>query len=234
MVQKLTGAWRESSDKLSLGMLIAMNLVPLGGAIFAGWDVSFILLVYWAENVVLGVINIGKLAMAQGGTGKFNPVCIPLIPFFVVHYGLFCFVHGIFVLVLGQGGKMGGGFDPFRALPAQFTEALLIPVLGLAVSHGVSFWQNYIGKGEYKERTPPAQMFAPYGRIVILHVVLLLGGFVVMLFGSPLPLLILLVLIKIVIDLGLHAFSHGGKRIFSIKAMNDQIIKQHREQERPR
>ena len=98
------GYWRDSEDKLSLGMLIAMNLIPLGGAIFAGWDVGFILLVYWAENVVIGGYNIVKMAMAQGGKGKFDPTCLPLIPFFLVHYGMFCFGHGIFVLVLGQGG----------------------------------------------------------------------------------------------------------------------------------
>jgi len=117
-------------------------------------------------------------------------------------------------------------------LVGQFSGALLWPVMGLAVSHGVSFWQNYIGKGEYKERTAPAQMFAPYGRIVVLHVVILFGGFVVMLFGSPLPLLILLVLIKIVIDLGLHAWSHSGKKLFDVKALNDRIIKQQSERRR--
>lgn len=234
IIQRLTGIWQQSEDKLSLGMLIAMNLVPLGGAIFASWDVGFILLVYWAENVVLGVINIAKLAMAQGGTGGFRPACIPLIPFFMVHYGMFCFVHGIFVMVLGQGGMPRGGFDPFNGLVNQFSGALLWPVLGLAVSHGVSFFQNYIGKGEYKDRTAGAQMFAPYGRIVILHVVILFGGFVVMLLKSPLPLLILLVLIKIVIDLGLHSWSHGGKKLFDLKTLNDQVIKQHQERARRR
>ena len=225
MIGKVVGVWRESDDKLSLGMLIAMNLIPLGGAIFAGWDVGFILLVYWAENVVLGVYNIAKLAMAQGGTGHFNPACVPLIPFFMVHYGMFCLVHGIFVLVLGKGGMPGPGFDPFESLPRMLGGELLIPVLGLAVSHGVSFFQNYVGKGEYKNRTAAAQMAAPYGRIVILYVVILFGSFVVMLCGSPLPLLILLVLVKIAIDVGLHAWSHSGKKMCDLKAMNERILK---------
>lgn len=212
ILKAATDFWSESDDKLSLGMLITMNLIPLGGVIFAGWEVGFILLVYWAENVVIGVYNIAKMAMAQGGTGKFNPACIPLIPFFLVHYGMFCFVHGIFVLVLGQGGMSGPGGDPLNALIGSFSGELLIPLLGLAASHGVSFFQNYVGKGEYRERTAPGQMAAPYGRIVILHVVLLFGGFVVMLLKSPWPLLALLVLIKIVVDLGLHAFSHRGKK----------------------
>jgi len=217
LIQTLTGMWRQSEDRLSLGMLLAMNLIPLGGAIFAGWDVGFILLVYWAENVVIGVINVAKLAMAQGGTGRFDPACIPMIPFFMVHYGMFCFGHGVFVLVLSQGGLQGAGFDPFTALPQRLKGELLIPVIGLAISHGVSFFQNYIGKGEYRERSAAAQMLAPYGRIVILHVVILFGGFVVMLLGSALPLLILLVLIKIVIDLALHARSHGGGKLFEWK-----------------
>lgn len=231
VIGKVASVWRGSEDKLSLGMLIAMNLIPLGGAIFAGWDVGFILLVYWAENVVIGAYNVLKMVMARGGDG-FDASAFFLIPFFTVHYGGFCFVHGVFVLVLGQGGKLGGRFDPFEQLMQSFTGALLIPVLGLAISHGVSFFQNYLGRGENLKTTAPQLMAAPYGRIVILHVVILFGGFVVMLCGSPLPLLILLVLVKIAIDLGLHAWSHSGKKMFDLKAMNERILKAQQERQR--
>lgn len=227
LIGKLVGSWRESSDKLSLGMLVAMNLVPLGGAIFAGWDVGFILLVYWAENLVVGVYNALKMGMAQSGTGRFNPGCIPLIPFFMFHYGMFCFVHGVFVVVLGRGGKLGG--SPFEELSGVFTGELLWPVLGLAVSHGVSFFQNYIGKGEYREKSAAGQMAAPYGRIVILHVVVLFGGFVVMVLKSPLPLLILLVLIKIVIDLVMHKVSHSATKLFGVGSLKEQLLKRQQE-----
>ena len=52
----------------------------------------------------------------------------------------------------------------------------------------------------------------------------------VMLCGSPLPLLILLVLVKIAIDVGLHAWSHSGKKMCDLKAMNERILKAQQDQ----
>ncbi len=205
-------------------MLVAMNLVPLGGAIFAGWDVGFILLVYWAENLVVGFYNVLKMAIARGGKERWHPVSLGLIPFFAVHYGIFCLVHGVFVLVLGQSGKSFRG-DPIDALLGNLSGGLLWPMLALVVSHGCSFLQNYVGKGEYKTRSVQSLMIAPYGRIVLLHVVILFGGFVVMLFNSPLPLLILLIGLKILIDLFLHAAAHQSKNSGGVSGLAD-LLKQ--------
>ena len=141
--------------------MLESAILPLGGAIFAGWDVGSILMVYWAENVVVGAYNLLKFCMAQSGTGKWNATGLPLIP-----------------------------------------------VLGLVISHGVSFGQNYVIRGEYKTATPGQLMVKPYGRIIVLHVVILFGGFVTMLLKSALPVLALLVIIKIAIDLAMHTASH--------------------------
>jgi uncharacterized membrane protein AbrB (regulator of aidB expression) len=51
-------------------------------------------------------------------------------------------------------------------------------------------------------------MFRPYGRVMVLHVVILLGGFLVQLLGSPAPALALLVLLKTGLDLGAHLREH--------------------------
>jgi hypothetical protein len=47
-------------------------------------------------------------------------------------------------------------------------------------------------------------MSQPYGRVMVMHVVLLIGGWVVMLMRSPVPALALLVAIKTAVDLRAH------------------------------
>ena len=51
-------------------------------------------------------------------------------------------------------------------------------------------------------------MMAPYGRIVVLHIAILFGAFAIMALGSPLFLLVLLIVGKIALDLKLHRRSH--------------------------
>ena len=51
--------------------------------------------------------------------------------------------------------------------------------LALFLSHLVSFIFNYIGKGEYKQSKVNDLMGQPYGRVVVLHVTIILGGFLI-------------------------------------------------------
>lgn len=51
-------------------------------------------------------------------------------------------------------------------------------------------------------------MAAPYGRIVVLHIAILFGALVITALGSPVFLLILLIIGKIVLDVKLHQRSH--------------------------
>ena len=53
-------------------------------------------------------------------------------------------------------------------------------------------------------------MFMPYGRVILLHIAILIGGLVSLLLGSPIYLLFLLVVGKTVIDLALHDYEHFG------------------------
>jgi hypothetical protein len=81
-------------------------------------------------------------------------------------------------------------------------------VLALMVSHAVSFAINYIGNGEYKKTDAVLLMLQPYGRVVIMHIAILFGGFLVMLLGSPVIGLILLLLLKTFIDITSHLRQH--------------------------
>jgi len=56
----------------------------------------------------------------------------------------------------------------------------------------------------------PALMFRPYGRVMVLHVVILVGGFLVTKLGSPLIPLALVVVLKTGLDLSGHRGEHAG------------------------
>jgi hypothetical protein len=51
-------------------------------------------------------------------------------------------------------------------------------------------------------------MGAVYGRVVVLHLTILLGAFATAILGGPIWILLILVAGKTVLDLGLHAREH--------------------------
>jgi len=200
----------KSKDRLSLITLIVANLVPIVGVIVAGWDAGMIVLLYWGENLIVGFYTILRIAGAKNNPPPNRAPRTFVIPFFCAHYGIFCLVHGGFVVGLVSIGS--GGPNALRASGVAGLAALLrdgiLPLAALAVSHGVSFVQNYLVRGEYARTTIMREMTRPYARIVVLHLAILFAALPTVLLGSPLPMVMLLVLGKIYVDLWLHGRSH--------------------------
>lgn len=184
-------------------VLLATNLIPLVGIALHNWTVFQVLLLYWCENVVIGGFNVLRMLTAQPKSEVTWAGKLFLIPFFCVHYGMFTFVHGMFVVSLFGGNKFGG-FSGATLVSAVRGVGLTWPVAALVASHGFSFFHNYLGGGEYQRVFLPQLMFRPYGRIVVLHLTVLLGGFLVMALGAPVAAIVLLVGLKTAIDLGAH------------------------------
>ena len=217
-MDRIVAWYRLGSSIWAVVALVVANLIPLIGVLFFGWSVWNILVIYWLENGIVGVINVLKMSVATGdevtpgvtfmvnGRPATSATKMGLIPFFIVHYGIFWFVHGIFVLTL----------PAFFSLMSDDGMTLdLGPVvfaaLGLAISHGLSFWWNFLHGGEYRRTTAAALMFAPYKRLVALHITIIFGAFAVMFTGAPAAAVAVLVAIKTAIDLGLHLAEHRGE-----------------------
>lgn len=193
----------------SVLFLILVNLIPLVGVLALGWDVGLIMLLYWMETVVIGLYNVPKIltsrqsavseergraaAKAVGFGGR-----LFLAVFFMVHFGGFNAGHYLFL-------------DGMFGLPPVDVQAL-IAAGGIALSHGFSFLHNWIGKREFERSSPSLQMFMPYGRIVVMHIVIIAGGFLVMLFEDGLVFLLLLIGMKTGVDLISHRAGHSVGR----------------------
>ncbi len=204
-------------------VLVAANILPLWGVYFLKWDAFYIILLYWSENLAIGFYNILKIATAKVKHPIEHLGKLFLIPFFVIHYGGFMAVHGLFVLAFAkkiEGPLFSGKAWPcflvfvqlligvirqmFLAIPPQMKFA----ILALFISHGVSFVYNYLLKGEYATAKPKELMNRPYSRVVVLHIALIASGFFVMVLGSPIPLLFVLVIGKIILDVKMHIREH--------------------------
>ena len=185
----------------SLALIIG-NLIPIIGVLFFGWELFPLILLYWLENVVIGVFTAIKMLTCSGSEHLSQRIF--MTAFFSVHYGMFCFGHGTFVVNL-----FGGEIDSLEsALQIISQNGLLIALIALVISHGFSFLKNFMLRGERRQLSVSTIMFSPYKRIIVLHVFIIFGAMALQTFGVTQAGLIVLALVKIVADLMAHKIEH--------------------------
>ena len=99
-------------------------------------------------------------------------------------------------------------FNVAKYMYSIIPHQVRLSVLALFASHGVSFVYNYIFKREYASANLGKLMASPYGRVAVMHIAILAGGFFAMTVGSPAVLLAVLVVLKTALDVKLHNRSH--------------------------
>ncbi len=208
-----------SRRHLSLVLLVVVNLLPLAGVLFYDWDIAALVVLYWSENLVLGFYTLARMLVVSPLGGLFSGL------FFLIHYGGFCAVHGLFIMVLLVDPEAdifsGGNTWPFFFVFIELLIEVIRQVLAYAppewlwafsalfLSHGVSFLVNFLLGGERDRLTVKQLMAAPYGRIVILHITIIAGAFATMALGQPIFLLVILIALKIGVDVTMHLREHG-------------------------
>jgi hypothetical protein len=198
--------------------LIVANLLPLALVLAGTASIGNLVLLYWAENLIIGFYALLRMAAASRGS---LPEKLGSMVFFSLHYGGFCLIHGLFVVLMFGGDPQtifprGSEAWPFPFSLAQNVAAgaeaaglfsaagMLLPLLALCASHGVSFVQNYLRNGRYRRVDAGDAFWRPYPRMILLHVMIIAGAWFIARHGSPLPLLVGLVAGKTLLDLLLH------------------------------
>lgn len=190
----------------SIIWLIAANLLPVAGVLFWDWHIFSLLFLFWCENVVIGIFGIARMMMSSEagfGANVFQGL------FFTVHYGGFMFGHLFFLtaMFLNDSFTTRSG-NPFNNFLSLFDRWTITALIALAVSHGWSFFENFVGKKEYSSLTPAAAMSLPYKRMMITHVALIAGGFLLTRLDEPTVGLLVLLLMKIALDVIFHRREH--------------------------
>lgn len=182
----------------SLIVLLIANLVPLYGAYAWGWSVAELMLLYWSESAIIGFFNILKMVLAGAtlsASGSPIRLALPLlklfyIPFFTVHYSGFMLGHLIFIIALFV-----------KDFSIELLLTVLVGVISLFISHSASFMMNYVRRKEYENAFVGTLMFAPYPRIIVMHLTIIFGAFI----NAP---IVILIAGKTIAD----AFSHLKER----------------------
>ncbi|MGZ9038826.1 MAG: DUF6498-containing protein, partial [Burkholderiales bacterium] len=185
--------------------LVAANLLPLAGVLLFGWNLAAVMVLYWAESAVIGFYTVLKMCVV----GKLG--AIVGVPFFLGHFGgfmaaHFAFVYGLFIHGGGTALPDVGAFAELREIFLPLWPALV----GLLVSHGISFFVNFIGEREHEGSSMSELMTVPYRRLVVMHVTVILGGWIVLALGTPSPALLVLIAMKIFVDLRAHRREHAA------------------------
>ena len=84
----------KSSQQPSFSIIALMtaNLVPLIGVVFLGWDAASIVLLYWIENLIVGIFNVLRMFLVKVESRSKQFQKLFMIPFLGCTW-LICLVH---------------------------------------------------------------------------------------------------------------------------------------------
>jgi Family of unknown function (DUF6498) len=198
--------------KLSVSdlLLIAVNLIPLYCVWFEGWNASEVFLVYCLETVIIGVVNVLKMACVtlfvknkdvwqNGGSSALVSGWF-FILFFIMHYGFFVFVQTqIFFSVSGlmPGHTLFGGYSKIPALLGDNGKLMLLIFI---TYYTIQAFFDFFVAGKYKTISLGRLMFEPYIRIFIQQFVVILGS-IFLSFDAGRIFILIFVIVKIFFEL---------------------------------
>jgi hypothetical protein len=172
--------------KISLTFLMLANLVPLIGVIFCNWSAATILVLLCFENMIIGILNVPKMALCpiltpagREAVAKLKPtqrirssdskavsilgnIVLKILTIPVLSQIYLAFVYTQALVLMAVLNRIPGAFESIQVV------GFPIAVPALMVSHGISFFVNFIGRGEFRHTSFMAQAFRPYRRVFVM------------------------------------------------------------------
>jgi hypothetical protein len=198
--------------KLSVSdlLLIIVNLIPLYCVWFEGWNASEVFLVYCLETVIIGILNVLKMACVtlfvkktdvwENGGGTSMQSGWFFILFFIMHYGFFVFIQTqLFFAVSGlipEHSFLGS----YSKLPTLLGSNGKLMLLIFIAYYSVQSFFDFFMTGNYKTISMGRLMFEPYIRIFVQQFVVILGSMFLH-FGAGKIFILIFVVVKIFFEL---------------------------------
>jgi hypothetical protein len=195
----------ESRALDSVKSLIIANVIAIVIALYEGWYLREVMLIYWTQSVIIGYFSFRRmLDLKEFSTKGVRMNGRPVEPtektkrsmawFFVAHYGFFHIAYLFYIL--------GDGSEEFHG--SFFFVAVC------AVVFAFNHWYSYVEhRDEDAERKPNIGtiMLFPYGRILPMHLTIVAGG---SLSGTSTTALLLFLGLKTLADVIMHKVEHSG------------------------
>lgn len=189
-----------NSNRIPIASLIVVNLCALFAVRIFEWNLFTLVMLYWTENIVVGILALPKMVMAKkkGALGKSLGY---QIIFYIAHYSTFIVMHLAAMIYL-----------LFPADAIQITGSISFPALAflIALSHGLSFKQNFLDNKESQNASALKLSVMPYRRVIPAHILLALAALLARQTALSTGALQLIVAIKIAIDLLAHRSEHAS------------------------
>jgi len=202
--------------------LLASNFVPLAGVLYFDWRLFPVMLLFWLDNVVIGLYTVARLRLmrrdrgAASGSGSLEWQARQARGF-AFGYFFFTLIHGLFLILIFGSFDLRRPEYAHRSLIDHLADILQEPQFGIAVlalvaSRGFDLFDDYRRSQAFENANASEVMGASFGRVILLHLVLLGGGALAVWLREPLAALVLLIVLKTAGDIFAHAASHRPDR----------------------
>jgi hypothetical protein len=180
-------------------------------------DPLTIVLAYFLETIIIGIIHVFKLGLVvkygkkdiqkDNRKNSHNVSGFGLIFFFIFHYGFFIAVQLIFVFVFFgiKNPLMSGGQSIIDM------DGLIVVLISIIITNLAYFYTNFWLKKKYEEYSPNAIFMKPYVRIFIQQFVVILSGFFYFLFPDGIATAIILIVLRFFVDSTMVSFNKDSE-----------------------
>lgn len=208
--------WRSIDfSKFSSLSLIFSNLSVFFFALIENITASDVLWIYWSQSVIIGVFNFVSIislkefsteGLKQGGKQPLptNAVKAFTAFFFLFHYGFF---HLVYAMLIGSFYSIRNSYSSDSG-----NSFILYSAMFFFISYLVEFVST---RNSPIDEIPNigSLMFAPYIRIIPMHITIILGGIAaaagdIFSTDTNLFIIILFVMIKTLVDLITHSINY--------------------------
>ncbi len=205
---------KENLVKPPVLSLVISNLLIAVYAIVDNLSVMDVLWVYWIQSVIIGVFNFFKMiTLKEFSTEGFKQNNKEVLPtratkisssvFFLFHYGFFHVIYAVFLTSFSDFNFSG---------PGRIDGIYLLVSSGMFI---VSYIFEFIKEKEKVSAELPnigTIMFAPYVRIIPMHLIIIFGGFIGMIgtvfsVSGDLVVLALFIILKAGVDVISHSIN---------------------------
>jgi hypothetical protein len=180
-------------------MLVVANVYPVIDMLWKGEPIGSILVIYWIQMMIIGFWTCARLIVIARWKA------LLFIPMFLLMYLSIVNIFGI----------MAGAMLDDQMRGTEWVENFSLwnyaaPALLFFATHGLSFWENFIGHREDQKVTWERQIGKPILRAMPMWVAALAGGFIGGFFNTAAVAALFVLPVKTALDVFGHFVEHDA------------------------